>query len=438
MARFKTRRTLRFENLEARQLLSTAGPTNEEQYMLQLINEARTNPAAAEAQITSNLTPEVQATLQYYNVNLQQVQQTIANATPQPPVAWNANLAAAALTQSNYMAQNQVQSHIGANGSTSIQRIQQAGYTNVVSNNENAYAYSSSALEAMQAFLIDWGVPSDGHRITIQQPGVSAQNAFRDVGIGIVQTPASSSVGPEVVTQDFASQANEQAQLVGVAYYDNSHTNFYQPGEGQGGLQIDAVNLQSGQVFSTQTWSSGGYELALAPGQYRVIASLNDQVFQTSDVTVGTVNIEQDFVLTNAWQGGTRESAIAGATSVATPPAPSAPVATPTVTITPVATPPVTISPVATPPVTISPVATPPVTISPFAAQPAGVLGVQATAQTAPASTPTITIPPFAQPSSSVAGSLVTSKPADASTDNPGSLLSMFANSWSAWSASVS
>jgi hypothetical protein len=78
------------------------------------------------------------------------------------------------------------------------------------------------------------------------------------------------------------------------------------------------------------------------------------------------------------------------------------------------------------------------VTISPFAAQPAGVLGVQATAQTAPASTPTITIPPFAQPSSSVAGSLVTSKPADASTDNPGSLLSMFANSWSAWSASVS
>ena len=73
----------------------------------------------------------------------------------------------------------------------------------------------------MQAFLIDWGVPSDGHRINIQQPGVSAQNAFRDVGIGIVQTnPSNPSFGPMVVTQDFGSQANEQAQVVGVAYYD--------------------------------------------------------------------------------------------------------------------------------------------------------------------------------------------------------------------------
>ena len=428
MARSKARRTLRFENLEARQLLSTAGPTDEEQYMLQLINEARTNPAAAEAQITNNLTPEVEATLQYYNVNLQQVQKTIANSTPQPPVAWNANLASAALTQSNYMTQNQVQSHIGANGSTPLQRIQQAGYTNVVSNNENAYAYSSSALEAMQAFLIDWGVPSDGHRITIQQPGVSAQNAYRDVGIGIVQTPASSSVGPEVVTQDFASQANEQAQLVGVAYYDNSHTNFYQPGEGQGGLQIDAVNRQTGQVSSTQTWASGGYELSLPPGQYQVIASLNDKVFQTTNVTVGTVNIEQDFVLTNAWQGGTRESAIAAAMPAATPTAPIVAPTTPTVTPT-VAT--------VTPTVATAPVATPTVTITPFAAQPGGVLASQATSQSAPTSTPTVTMSPFAQPTP-VIGTQATWQPADASTATPGALLSMFANSWSAWSASVS
>ena len=67
------------------------------------------------------------------------------------------------------------------------QRMQAAGYTNIAPTAENAYAYSTSAEEAMQAFLIDWGVPSDGHRINIQQPGVSAQNAYRDVGIGIVR-----------------------------------------------------------------------------------------------------------------------------------------------------------------------------------------------------------------------------------------------------------
>jgi uncharacterized protein YkwD len=314
MARSKFRRSLRFENLEGRQLLSSGGPTDQEQYMLQLINEARTNPAAAAQQLTTNLTPDVQATLQYYGVNAQTAQQTIGSATPQPPLAWNSALAVAAQGQSQYQADNQIQSHTGAGGSTSVQRIQQAGYTNSNSNGENAYAYATSPQEAMQAFLIDWGVPSDGHRINIQQPGVTAQNAYRDVGIGLVQTnPSNPSIGPMVITQDFGSRPNSQAQLVGVAYSDNSGTNFYQPGEGQVGLQIDAVNVQTGQVLSTQTWSSGGYELSLPAGQYRVIASLNDTVVQTVNVTVADVNIEQDFIMSNPWQGGTRESAIAAA-----------------------------------------------------------------------------------------------------------------------------
>jgi uncharacterized protein YkwD len=323
MARNKSRRSLRFDNLEGRQLLSSGGPTDQEQYMLQLINEARTNPAAAAEQLTTNLTPAVQETLQYFGVNAQTAAQTIASATPQPPVAWNANLASSAQSQSQYMANTQTQTHYGAGGSTPQQRMEAAGYNNITSSGENAYAYATSAEEAMQAFMIDWGVPSDGHRINIQQPGVSAQNAFRDIGIGIVQTnPDNPNFGPMVVTQDFGSQANSQAQVVGVAYYDSSGTGFYQPGEGQGNLQIDAVNLQTGQVSSTQTWSSGGYELSLAPGQYRIIASLNNQVFQATNVTVGNVNIEQDFVLSNSWQGGTRAAAIAAAQPYVAPAAP--------------------------------------------------------------------------------------------------------------------
>ena len=35
---------------------------------------------------------------------------------------------------------------------------------------------------------------------------------------------------------------------------------------------------------------------------------MNDTVFQTTNVTISNVNVEQDFVLTNSWQGGTRES----------------------------------------------------------------------------------------------------------------------------------
>jgi uncharacterized protein YkwD len=335
MARFHFRRSLRFENLEARQLMSSGGPTDQEQYMLQLVNEARTNPAAAAAQITSasNLTPDVQATLNYYNVNLQQVEKTIATATPQAPLAWNQSLANAAQGQSQYEAGAQVQSHTGSDGSTTQQRIEAAGYTNSTSSGENTYAYASSVMESMQAFLMDWGVPSDGHRINIQQPGVSAQNAYTSVGIGLVQTPASNpSFGPMVITQDFGSQANMQAQVVGVAYNDNASTGFYQPGEGQGGVQIDAVNLQTGAVSSTQTWDSGGYELALAPGQYRIIASLNGTVFQASNLTMNNLNVEQDFVMTNTWQGGTRAAAIAAAQPPVAPPV-QAPVVTPQSTV---------------------------------------------------------------------------------------------------------
>jgi hypothetical protein len=68
-------------------------------------------------------------------------------------------------------------------------------------------------------------------------------------------------------------------------------------------VQIDATNLATGQTTSTQTWSTGGYQIALSPGQYQITASVNGTVFQTLTVTIGTLNVEQDFVLSNTWDG---------------------------------------------------------------------------------------------------------------------------------------
>jgi uncharacterized protein YkwD len=345
MARSKFRRSLRFENLESRELLSSGGPTDQQQYMLQFINEARTDPAAAAQRATSNITPDIQATLQYYGVNLSATEQAIASATPQPPVAWNPALADAAQAHSQDMANNGFQSHTGSDGSSPGQRMQQAGYSNVSSRGENAFAYAKTVDDAMQAFLIDWGVANQGHRANLLQPGVSAQDAYRDVGIGIASTSSDSSVGPTVVTQDFGARPNSQAQVVGAAYYDNSGDGFYEPGEGQGGVQIDAVNLKTGQVTSTQTWDAGGYEIGLAPGQYCIIASVNDAVVKTVNVTIGNLNIAQDFILSDPWQGGTREAAIAAAQ-----PAPVVQVATP-----PTAAQPAPVVRVTTPPAAVQP-----------------------------------------------------------------------------------
>ena len=239
MARPKFRRSLRFENLESRELLSggIAAPTDQEQYMLEQLNQARMNPQAAAVRVTSNLTPDIVSTLAYYNVNLNATEQAIASTPAKPPLAWNPDLAAAAQSHSQDMATNQFQSHTGSDGSSPDQRMQQAGYTNASSTGENAFAYADSVDEAMQAFLIDWGVSDQGHRRNILQPNVSSSNAYQSVGIGIVST-TNSKVGPLVITQDFGSQPNQQAQVVGVAYNDNQHTGMYEVGEGQGGVQI--------------------------------------------------------------------------------------------------------------------------------------------------------------------------------------------------------
>jgi len=295
--------------------------------MLELVNQARMNPQAAAAEYTTNLTPDVQATLNYYNVNLSAVQQAIANSAPKAPLAWNPDLAAAAQSHTQDMVNNNFQSHTGTDGSTADQRMQQSGYTNATTNGENAFAYATSVDEAMEAFLIDWGVPDSGHRRNLLQANVSSANAFTDTGIGIAPANPNSKVGPLVITQDFGSQSNNPAQLVGVVYSDPNHTGMYQLNSGQGNVQIDATNLLTGQTTSVQTWATGGYQIPLAPGKYQVTASLNDTVIQTTQVNIGSENVEQDFLTNGQWDGRTREQVLASVTPQPATPAPAAPVA---------------------------------------------------------------------------------------------------------------
>jgi hypothetical protein len=269
--------------------------------MLELINLARTNPTAAADRITSNLTPDIVSTLNYYGVNVSQAKQEISSATPQPPVAWNPQLANAAQGHSQDMANTQVQSHSGSDGSTINSRISNAGYVNSSAVGENAYAYGTSVDEAMQAFLFDWGVADKGHRRNLQQPNVSADNAFTDVGIGIVHTNKNS-FGPLVITQDFGSRPNEKAQLLGTVYNDDNGNAFYDVGEGAGNVLITATNLATGKHSSVQTWDAGGYQLPLDPGQYQVTASVNNRVVKSTTVSIGTVNVQHDFVLNDSSQ----------------------------------------------------------------------------------------------------------------------------------------
>ena len=339
MRRHSFRRSLRLETLESRELLTAGGPTAEAQYMLYLTNLARTNPGEASQLFTQNLNPSVQATVNYYGANLQQAQSQIANTPATPPLAWNAELAQAAVLHSQDMANNGFQSHNGSDGSTTQQRISAAGYTNSTVNGENAYSYATSVDQAMDAFMIDWGVSDHGHRNNIQQPGANASQLYQEVGIGIVQSN-NANVGPEVITQDFGTQPGKQAQVLGVVFNDPSHTNLYSLGSGVGNVTIQATNLNTGATSSVQSWDQGGYQIPLAPGSYKITAIDNGVVVNSQQIGIGSQNVEVDFDLSNPWQN-----------TPVNPPAP-----TPVVSI-PIVSTPVVSTPMMTTPVVSTPVA---------------------------------------------------------------------------------
>ena len=113
----------------------------------------------------------------------------------------------------------------------------------------------------MEAFLLDWGVSDAGHRTNIMQPNVSPEDAYRDVGIGVVNSSGTNATGPMVITQELRRPAQRAGPGRGSGIQRRAGHRFLPLGEGVGNVQITAVNLQTGAVSSTQTWAAGGYEL---------------------------------------------------------------------------------------------------------------------------------------------------------------------------------
>ena len=303
MARKTLRRTPNLETLESREVMAAGGPSAQAQYMLEMVNLARTSPAAAAQKFTTNLDADTKATLGYYNVNLDQARSAIASAPAKQPLAWNDQLANAAQGHSNDMSSNGFQSHNGSNGSTLDNRLDQAGYTNRKNASENVFAYSDSLDQAMQAFMIDWGNSDPGHRKSIQQPDSNNDNSFAEIGIGLTRG-GKNGTGPLVVTQNFGRRNGAPAQVLGIVYDDADGNNFYDIGEGRGDVTVTAKNIATNSTSSVASWDAGGYQMPLAPGTYDIQAKVGNSVVRTQRITVGDQNVKVDFNLRAPWTGG--------------------------------------------------------------------------------------------------------------------------------------
>ena len=322
MIRSTFRHAPRLEALESREVLSSGGPSAQAQQVLEMLNHTRMNPAEMADRITSNLDSDVLATVKHYNVDLNQVRNTIASSAPKQPLAWNDRLAAAAQKQSQDQADNGFQSHTGSDGSDMNTRVDREGYGSRTSTGENAYAYAKSVDHAMKAFLIDWGVASNGHRNNILQPDTPDSSSYREVGIGIAATKVPN-FGPNVVTQDFGSRDGAKANLLGVVYDDKNQNSSYDPGEGRGGVVIDVKNLADNTPSSVETWDQGGYQIELDPGSYQVSARVGDKIVRSEKVDIGRQNVKVDYDLSKPWSGNTVANMAIQAPAPAPTPAPA-------------------------------------------------------------------------------------------------------------------
>ncbi|MGF1492105.1 MAG: CAP domain-containing protein [Microcoleaceae cyanobacterium] len=264
-------------------------PSAQDQYMLELVNRGRLNPQA-EAN-------------RYLNGNLNEglAGGTISTA-PKQPLAFNLDLNVAAKNHSQWMLNTNTFSHTGAGGTSSNQRMRNAGYDFAGSwgSGENIAWRGTTGTpnftgyvgQIYQDLFVDQGISGRGHRKNLMN------GSFQEVGISSLQgqfTTGNRTYNSVMTAQDFAYSSNGGPFLTGVAYTDAvTDDDFYTVGEGIGGIQITAVDLtNNSNTFTTTTWNSGGYSLDVAPNKtYRVTFSGDlDGDGQNDDTHVEQVNI---------------------------------------------------------------------------------------------------------------------------------------------------
>jgi len=271
--------------------LSTAYPSSHDQYLLELINRGRADPAAEAVRYETDLN-EGLAT-------------GTISADPKQPLAFNLHLVSAAQGHSQWMLDSDTFNHYGPGPTDDPgDRMAAAGYTfipawgwgeNIAWRGTTGTPDLTQYTELIHSGLyVDANYPGRGHRLNLMAP------AFKEIGTGAVPgvfTKDSTDYNALMVTEDFAYTAGDSF-LTGVAYDDVvADDDFYSPGEGLGGITIVAAADPGGTEHTATTWSSGGYTLQLSPGTYDVRASgpgLGGTVVY-DDVVIGSENVKLDF-----------------------------------------------------------------------------------------------------------------------------------------------
>jgi Ca2+-binding RTX toxin-like protein len=291
------------DSLESRALLAAVEPTIYEQYMIELINRARANPAA-EAARYNGYTDMYGNT---FNGQLGEGGASISS-TPKQPLALNLNLTYSARTHAQYLMSSNTFGHTGSGGSSPSQRMAAAGYTfagsyasaeNVGIDGNSSLPNDNTLVEDQHAALFtDMTVAGRGHRLNMMMSNT------REIGSGITKGSFNyanfgynGSLASIITAQNFATTQGN-AFITGVAFNDTVVNNdFYNPGEGLAGITVRAVGANG--TFTTTTLTAGGYSLQVPAGTYTVTATggaFGSKVVTYTNVTIGSENVKRDFM----------------------------------------------------------------------------------------------------------------------------------------------
>ncbi len=271
-------------------------PTADEQYVLELINRARANPAAEGERLAAATTadPEAARLFRFYPGDLTRMQAEFRSYPARPPLGFHAALMKSAHAHNQDMEATDNYSFTGTDGSTQPGRVAAAGYPSTLTGG-NIGADLLSAYGMHYALLADFSRPDLGHRHNLMND--NAWYVFREAGIAIgdYRHRYGTNLGA-YVTEDLGTSGTPLA--VGVAYRDNNSDGFYSIGEGLPGMVVTSPASH----YYTVTGASGGYSLPLdLLPDYTAGTRSVDLIF--TDLN-GTVISRQTVVLSGSTQGG--------------------------------------------------------------------------------------------------------------------------------------
>ena len=232
-------------HLAGAQRYDTGAISPQEQYMLELINAARANPAEQAKRLGLDLNRGLSP--------------GAISASPKPPLVMHRVLLEASRLHSSDMLARKYFDHTSPNGVGPSARAQAQGFPGGVWENIANVGYGQSGKSDTWATLASHNAlfRSAGHRRNM----LTQNHSF--IGLGVIIGPELTSNKSMMTTQKYApsSAARDGRRFVtGVAYLDLDKDRFYTPGEGIAGVKVTSA----GNSFWAQTRQSGGFAMPVA------------------------------------------------------------------------------------------------------------------------------------------------------------------------------